>query len=167
MKPSEIARRLQVAPTTIRLWSREYADYLSPGGAGGDGRFRSFNEHDLRVLHFVQMQKRASVPPNEIRLALENMKVRDWDGLPFLPVQSDTSLVPVVPEEVMVQERRVLLRDIALLQSRVEQLESKLDTERSDKERLLREIAEMTGKLKEAELMNRLYEEGRIKPKGE
>ena len=40
--------------STIRTWSREYAEFLSPGANPGDGSARLFSEADLAVLQLVR-----------------------------------------------------------------------------------------------------------------
>ena len=169
MKPSEVARILRIAPTTVRAWSAEYADVLSPGGAGGDGRFRDFNDQDLRILYFIQQEKRSSVPGDEIHEALRQMQARDFEGLPYVPERPNVAEVPMVPaaaaDSALGAERRALLREIAFLEERVGRLEEKLGEERSTSDERLREIVDLNGKLQRALALVELYEQGRIKPK--
>ena len=64
------------------------------------------------------------------------------------------------------KERRALLREIAAMQNLLDEIKAERDTERAKSEELNRQITELTAKLREAELLNRLYEEGRLKSKG-
>lgn len=62
------------------------------------------------------------------------------------------------------RSRRALMRENATLQQQIEKLEKQLTDERSDKESLLRQLADMNGQLQRALLMAELYEQGRLKP---
>jgi len=39
---------------TLRRWTQEFAEALSPDARGGDGRPREFNGHDQRILRRVR-----------------------------------------------------------------------------------------------------------------
>lgn len=172
MKPSDVARILKIAPTTVRAWSTEYGYILSPNGAGGDGRFRDFSDDDLRVLYFVHLQKRASVPAEEIHEALRQMQTRGFDSLPFAPDRPNVAEVPMVPaaaaSSALDTERRALLREITKLEERTEHLELMLTEEqaarRNDNDKHLRELGDVRADLREAKTLLELYKQGRLKP---
>ena len=54
--PNEVAKQLQVSPSTLRRWSNEFADYLSPSAgrpeatAGGQIAHRRYSDEDLETL---------------------------------------------------------------------------------------------------------------------
>lgn len=54
-RPKEVAGDLGIAPSTLRLWSTEFAEFLSPAAAKRDGarRQRRYEEEDRRVLRRV------------------------------------------------------------------------------------------------------------------
>jgi len=54
VKIGVVARNLGVPVPTLRRWTQEFADGLSPEARGGDGRPREFNVHDQRVLRRVR-----------------------------------------------------------------------------------------------------------------
>jgi len=54
VKIGVVARNLGVPVPTLRRWTQEFADGLSPDARGGDGRPREFNVHDQRVLRRVR-----------------------------------------------------------------------------------------------------------------
>jgi DNA-binding transcriptional MerR regulator len=168
MKPSEVARILEIAPTTVRAWSTEFSDMLSAGGAGGDGRFRDFTDDDLRILYFIQQEKRSSVPAAEIHESLRQMQARDFVGLPYVPERPSVARVPMIPaaaaESALDAERRALLREVAFLNEHIDKLEQQLVAERADKEKLLRELGDMHGQLSEARTELKLFRSGRLKP---
>jgi DNA-binding transcriptional MerR regulator len=61
-----------VSRQTVRTWSIEFADFLSPGATPGEGRRRQFNEDDLRVFALIREQKKAGMLFEDIHLALGN-----------------------------------------------------------------------------------------------
>jgi DNA-binding transcriptional MerR regulator len=172
-RPAEAARLLQIPPATIRSWAMEYAAFLSPGGAGGSGRWKTFSDTDLRILHHINILKRGGMTSAEVQAALAVMQANDWQGLPQLPEAPTTvDNVPVVPtaaaEAALSAQTQALLREIQGLKERLENVEAQLAEEqaarRTDTAALLRELTEVRVKLGEAELLIKLYESGRLKP---
>ena len=53
MNPAAVAKWLNVAPDTIRRWTKDYKDYLTADARPGQGRTRAFADHDLAVLIFI------------------------------------------------------------------------------------------------------------------
>lgn len=49
LSPSQAANLLGVSPSTVRLWSRQFASHLSPD-ASQEGKRRTYNADDLKVL---------------------------------------------------------------------------------------------------------------------
>ena len=100
MKTGEVAHRLGVSENTIRNWTREFADHLSAGGAGGDGSVREITDQDARVLATIQRETRRGLPYDKIRKVLkkgaliealppmpENDPERVKDGIVLVPKQ--------------------------------------------------------------------------------
>jgi DNA-binding transcriptional MerR regulator len=58
--PQEVAERLSVSPSTLRRWSREFADYLSVSAgqpepsAQGEPGHRRYTDHDVTTLLMVK-----------------------------------------------------------------------------------------------------------------
>src|SRR5919202_6561375 len=57
-RPKQVAARLHLAPSTLRLWSTEFAEWLSPYAqppkrAQIRGQ-REYTEDDVRTLEFVE-----------------------------------------------------------------------------------------------------------------
>jgi DNA-binding transcriptional MerR regulator len=174
MKPSEVAAILQQAPTTIRTWSQEFKDYLSPTAAGGDGRHRDYDDNDIRVLTAIRELKRGGHSSEEIHATLAQMQRDDWRDLPEYPdvpakVVAPVQMIPAAAAGAALDsERKGLMREIASLQARVDSLENQLTDEqaarRADNERLLRELAEAREQMAELRTLVKLYESGRLKP---
>ncbi|MEM6529353.1 MAG: MerR family transcriptional regulator [Chloroflexota bacterium] len=162
MKTLDAAKRLNLATSTLRLWTRgEWKDYLSSTAQGG--RRRDFTELDVRVLQFIADEKAKNVPAEEIHIALRAMRSDEWKGLPQLPDspagEGPVSMIPREAAESRVEEmRKRYMREIAQLEDDIEELEHKLDTEREahndtrdrmqgELVKLEREAGELRGKL--------------------
>jgi DNA-binding transcriptional MerR regulator len=53
-KVGEVAKLFGVNDQTLRVWCKQFADYLSPGATPGKGATRDFNDDDLKVFRYVQ-----------------------------------------------------------------------------------------------------------------
>jgi DNA-binding transcriptional MerR regulator len=160
MKPHEVANLIGVDSSTIRNWSREYADFFSAQAAGGEGRHRSFTDLDVRLVFYISQLKRSNFTKDEIALALQQVRADSWETLPPLPDSQPSARVPVVPaaaaDAALESERRSLMREIAMLQDRIEKMEG---SARSDRETIL----ELTRRLATAEAELRLWQDGRLR----
>jgi len=162
MKPSEVAARIGVAPSTIRAWTAgEYKQYMSAGGQGGDGSGRNLSQDDARILAHIAHLKNNGARSDEIHADLKRLQVKEWVELPDVPDIAGAAIVPVVPQSTataaLETQTRALLREISTLQQEVERLRG-ID---GDKEKMIRDL---TRQLANAETELRLYREGRIKP---
>lgn len=162
MKPSEVAMRIGIAPSTVRLWTaKEFKEYMSVGGQGGDHSARNLTEQDARILAHIARLKAEGAKADEIHLDLKRLAMNDWIELPALPDVAGTAVVPVVAQSTataaMDIQTRALLREISTLQQEVERLRG-ID---GDKEKTIRDL---TRQLASAETELRLYREGRLKP---
>ena len=165
MKPHQVAHILDIGVSTVRAWSSQFAEFMSPSAQGGDGRYRDFTDHDVRVLHLINTMKRRSIPPEELHMSLSRLQADDWRDLPYLSEAPPTSAaVPVVPEAALTTQQALLLREIGDLRERVNELQARLDSKAESEAKLLREIGDMQAKLAEAQTELRLWREGRLKP---
>lgn len=175
MKPSEVASILGIAASTIRAWSLgEYRQYLSPNAQGGTGRNRDLTELDARILGYIARTKQQSMPGDEIQINLKRLQQDDWRDLPLLHDVSGVagvSNMAVIPKQAhdmsIDAERRGLLREIAQLQSRIEELEAERKAERTDHDTLLREIGNLQREIGELTSELNLWRAGRLKPDDE
>jgi DNA-binding transcriptional MerR regulator len=175
MRTKELADWLGLATATIRLWAKdeEFGRYLSPGGAGGDGRRRAFNDIDARVMAHIARLKAQGFDRDELYVALDQLKNGDWEEVPPMP-PAPPGMKPIlmVPqstaETAVTSQRQALLKEIVFLQERIEELKSELVEEKergiADRERLLREIGDVRSKLADSEAELRLWRSGRLKP---
>jgi DNA-binding transcriptional MerR regulator len=165
VKPHEVAQRLRTSGSTIRAWSNEFGRFLSPSASGGTGRYRDFNDQDMQILYYVKSLRNASVPLEEVHLRLEQMQAAGWTDLPLVSTAPPSvAQLPVVSEDMVLAERRNLLQQLAHSQARISELEQRLSHEQGEKEKLLREIADLKELMGEMRVELKLYREGRIKP---
>lgn len=176
MKTKELADWLGVSAPSIRLWAteNEFARYLSPTGAGGEGKTRAFSDEDARILAYIGHLKRQGLSREELYLALDRMEQDDWEDLPPMPpppasMRSLRMIPEMAADTALSSQKSSLMREISILQDRVETLQETLSNERSQSsekhEALLREIADLRAKLERANTIIELYDEGRLKPK--
>jgi DNA-binding transcriptional MerR regulator len=173
MRPSEASALLHIPASTLRNWSTEYRDFLSPMGGSNAGRWRSFTDTDLKVLNHINTLKRTGFTAEEVYKNLQQLQAEEWLNLPALPnAQPTANNVPVVPtaaaEAALSSERRALLHEIQSLQQRVETLEKQLADEqvgrRTDLAASLREVAELRERIGEMNAELNLWRSGRLKP---
>ena len=181
MKPSDVAALLGIATSTIRTWTMgEFKQYLSPTGQGGDGKYRNFTERDARIIALINELKRENTPLDDIHGTLKRLQTEDWIDLPPMPPAppgiSPIRMVPELTAETAIStQRHALLREISILQERVEGLEEQLRREKErreeellkaqeGREELLREIADLQRRLGESDVELKLYRSGRLKP---
>jgi len=67
---SAFARAFDVQPNTVRRWTAEFSDYLSPEACPEAGETRRFNEDDARVMSLVGQMRAERKPFAEIHAAL-------------------------------------------------------------------------------------------------
>lgn len=76
MKTGQLATRLGVSTSTIRLWCSEYRHYLSPGAVGSpDRQTRDLDEHDALVLATVADMRGQGLTRAQIVEALDAGKL--------------------------------------------------------------------------------------------
>lgn len=136
MKTGDLAKWLDISVSSVKTWSREFGEYLSPAAQGGDNTARRyFDEQDARVLALVADLRSKNIPWDDIHATLASLKAHEWADLPPMP----TAPPGVIPQPVvtqseaqnaLVQQRQTLTREIALLTDRVSDLQTALDAER-------------------------------------
>ena len=115
MKIGALARSLGVPVPTLRRWTQEFAEALSPEAQGGDGRPREFSLRDQRVLR----RARELLADGETTYAQARRRLRD-EGLfaPPTAPQADPSTEPGPATE---EEREAAERFVAAVVERVSQ----------------------------------------------
>lgn len=175
MKPSAVAAALGIAESTIRKYASEYAEFLSPSGAGGSGKHRDFAEHDVRVLKLVRDMRGENASQEDIDVTLQSLKANNWERLPALDdnasaiLPSPGALVTAQTEKSVMQREIELLREqldreIELLRGQfdreIDRLESGAKTEIAKRDQ---RIIELERKLARTETFLDLYKSGELK----
>jgi DNA-binding transcriptional MerR regulator len=165
MRTSEVAKLAGVAASTIRAWSLdEFRQYLSPSAKGGSGRTRNFSEDDARILAHIVRLKDEGVEADDIHATLHVMQADNWRGLPglyetdvfqqarFDPENAPQNAFPLQMIEASVAlQRQSLMREISVLESRIGDLNARLETSESNRERLQTELMQAREQLGRAE----------------
>lgn len=116
--PIQVARRANVVVQSIRNWSRDYAEFLSPGARGEAGP-RLYSDEDVSVLCAVAALRKSGVARAEVvaRLRDEVPGVVDVE-----PTQQPTQATNAGQGEAL-----ALYAVQSSLQSRVEALERRME----------------------------------------
>jgi len=145
MKTSEVARRLNISPASVRQWTQEngpYADFMSDSATGG--KRREFTDKDARILARVAELSASRLTQAEIAAELEAMRAAGWPDLPPLPpLPGHDNDVPMVTADKAqsaiekahaVTDARVngLIAQIDQLEKQVTKLEAQLDQARQE-----------------------------------
>lgn len=154
MKPSDVSTMIGVSSVTIRKWSNEFASFLSPTGAGGDGRHRDFTETDVRVLKLIKELRDGGRTRHDIEMSLQNaLDQGTIDDIPLPESAAHVARVPMIPtaaaDAALNVSNSSLLREIAFLETRIQEMkeeraaiEAQMKEERFEREKLLREIGQ-------------------------
>lgn len=168
MKPHEVARKINIGVSTVRAWSSQFSYYLSPSAQGGDGRYRVFVDHDVRVLAFINNMKQRGASVEDITHALDRLKAEDWRDLPMLsgalPVVDDLPAESTAITAAEQVARQMVLRENVDLRTRIDELQQRLDDKEANQEKLLRELADLRERIGANEIELKLWREGRLKP---
>jgi DNA-binding transcriptional MerR regulator len=62
----------KVTAETIRSWTEEFSEYLSPTANPGKGRHRVFSDEDMQVFAYIQERKRQGAVFEQIHAELAN-----------------------------------------------------------------------------------------------
>lgn len=71
--PAQVAKLLNVHSNTVRLWCRDFTEFLSPTANPPAGTYRQFTANDLAVFTHIADLSRLKMPLPVIRNALRNM----------------------------------------------------------------------------------------------
>jgi DNA-binding transcriptional MerR regulator len=140
MKMKQLADRLGKHENTVRNWSRQFAEFLSPAPAKGE--HRHFDDHDVRVLGYISKLSDTAMPYEDIRSALRRKVDEGSQFPPVLPVAAIEAPKGLITQAEM--ESR-----LALKEAEIEKLHGRV-------EELRRELDDLKGRYKEAEVEHRV-----------
>lgn len=101
MKIGAVAKVLEVPVPTIRRWTQEFADGLTPGARAGDGAVRSFTHPDVLLLRTARDLLQQDMTYAAVRRKLAEL------GLLKSPAPADREPAPGPQDE---EEREVAVR---------------------------------------------------------
>lgn len=115
--PAQVAVLLNVHPNTVRSWTRDYADVLSPSARS---RPRLLTPRDVAILQLVAQWRTAGLPPDAVLSRLRTVPDTDV-AQPYIDAtvtptmaadaSSSTPDVPAVPVTATV-DASLLLREL-------------------------------------------------------
>lgn len=125
MTTGELAKRLGVHINTIRLWTGEYAPYLSESAVGKGRTRRNLSDRDALILATVASLRNQGLTHDRVVEALDNQRL--VEALPELPS----------PEETEARERIALIpiADLHRALDRVQTLQTEIEAIRQDRDR--------------------------------
>lgn len=126
MKPTILARLLNVSGQTLRRWTDTYGRFLTPGATPPKGRSRALSARDVRVLYLVSVLRNTGQDPDRILERLETEQAQDWQGLPEIPPEWKVDPGSTVPVE-LAASRAYDIAQVAVLQSELQQAEKRIE----------------------------------------
>ena len=96
INPSRAAKQVGTPPSTLRLWAKQYAEFLSAGANPPLGEERRFTVGDVETLKAVAQLRANGMQPADIILRLRNNPAA---GLQDGPGEGATSLQVHAPTE--------------------------------------------------------------------
>ncbi len=95
-QPQEVASRLEVSPSTLRRWSDEFSEFLSPEASSSEGKqHRRYSDEDMATLITVKGLMAEGLTYEQVRQRLSELHVSKPDG-PGSIVAADAAL-PLAP----------------------------------------------------------------------
>lgn len=94
--PQEVAARLEVSPSTLRRWSDEFSEFLSPEADSSEGKqHRRYSDEDLATFMSIKGLMTDGLTYDQVRQRLVEQKPGKSDG-PVSLVAADAGL-PIAP----------------------------------------------------------------------
>lgn len=96
-QPQELASRLEVSPSTLRRWSEEFADFLSPEADSSEGKqHRRYSDEDMAMLITVKGLMADGLTYDQVRERLNQPDAGSKPDGPGSMVPADAAL-PLAP----------------------------------------------------------------------
>ena len=143
---SYVLELFDISRETVRQWSAEFAEHLSPGANPGDRLPRLFTDDDLRVLALVSNMKDEGKRYADIHAALRNGQRAELPDKPAAQVElTATTRATTLQQQVttLVAERAELLATNANQAGKIELLERQLAEAQAEIKILNREIGRL------------------------
>lgn len=153
--PGQVARAIDVSNTSVRNWSKDFEEFLSPSANPAPGVPRQYTEDDLLVLSTVAVLRSQMVTTEDIRQALA-------DGTRLEPLHRPKEEQAAESEEAAENQPRIMAAVNALeaalttQQARIAALEVKND---ALNERLIAAEAARAAAETELRVLRELYQD--------
>lgn len=183
MKLNTLAEKLDVAPATLKRWTRQFKAYTNtPSEPPKRGKVRHLDDHSARVLFYVSTERAAGIAFDQIEQGLREIQEKDWQGLPDLPAEwyseqenpsySTEVQMTLYQHKAVIQrledDKRKLQDQLHEANERVEKLQTELDNLKQDRSVSREKVHELELELERAntersELAAQLKEEAQAK----
>ena len=133
----DICEKFGVSRETVRQWTTQFTDYLSPTATPEKGRQRNYTEEDLSVLALVSNQKSTGSTSEEIAAALAaGQRATPPTEAQVVPM-SDSSLTTLRREVAQLrQEMDIIRTELLMIQGENRLLKTQLE----DKEKRIEDL---------------------------
>ncbi len=122
----------KITAETVRTWSQEFAEFLSPTANPGKGRNRIFTEKDMQVFSLVSELKARGLTYEDIHAALHNGQIGE---LPPAPATVEAMALEREEQSLAIQVER--MRDmVALLTQQRDELQTMIQPVKDENIRL-------------------------------
>jgi len=96
-QPQEVASRLEISPSTLRRWSEEFSEFLSPEADSSEGKqHRRYSDEDLAALITVKGLMAEGLTYDQVRERLSEQPAGKKPDSPGSMVTTDAAL-PLAP----------------------------------------------------------------------
>jgi len=140
---SYVLELFDISRETVRQWSAEFAEYLSPSANPGDRLPRQFSDDDMRVFALVASMKEEGKRYSDIHAALKNGQRSEPPNKPAAQVElTATTRAATLQQQLttLLTERAELLATNANQAGKIELLERQLAEAQAEIKILNREI---------------------------
>lgn len=145
-----VTRLFDVSRETSRQWAIEFADYLSAGAQGGEGRRRDFNDDDLEVFALIHEMRKRGLQYDDVKAALDNGQRGEIPDMPTVLTAGDEKRQVLMLRQ-KIETLQIQRNDLKVSNSRLEGenavLREKLDRAEQEIRDLYRQVGKLEGKL--------------------
>jgi len=121
--PSEVARTLGVSPSTVRNWTSEYGEQLTPAARGEAGS-RLYSDADVAVLQYVAQLRAEKLPRAAVLVRLRETRFGEAETLVTQPA-AGTDTPAVSPTEAL--QPFMAAQYLAHLETRLDAVQHSVD----------------------------------------
>lgn len=142
---SRVCELFSISRETVRTWSREFSDFLSPTANPGENRQRFFTDADLAVFALVSDMKARGSLYDDIKVSLGAGQRADPPEIENILAPTERGrLVQLEKQIVMLHEELAKIQgDVQRKDAQIELLERQLADAQQEIQKLNREIGRL------------------------